>query len=40
MDGDGIFIWADGRKYEGEYKEDLKQGLGKFDWLDERSYFG
>lgn len=40
MDGTGIFTWPDGRKYEGEYKEDKKSGVGKFFWPDERAYYG
>jgi len=24
MDGEGVFIWPDGRKYTGTYKEDKK----------------
>jgi hypothetical protein len=32
MDGEGKFTWPDGRKYEGEYKDDKKEGLGIFEW--------
>jgi hypothetical protein len=32
MDGEGKFIWPDGRKYEGEYKDDKKDGFGVFEW--------
>ena len=28
MDGKGVFTWKDGRRYEGEYKEDKKDGFG------------
>jgi len=26
MEGTGVFIWSDGRKYEGEYLDDKKHG--------------
>lgn len=32
MDGEGIFKWPDGRKYEGQYKDDKKEGYGIFEW--------
>jgi len=32
MDGKGLFIWPDGRSYEGEYKDDKKHGIGLFTW--------
>lgn len=32
MDGKGLFIWPDGRSYEGEYKDDKKHGQGLFTW--------
>jgi hypothetical protein len=32
MDGEGKFTWPDGRKYEGEYKDDKKEGYGTFEW--------
>ena len=40
MDGTGVFTWADGRKYEGEYVEDKKEGHGIFTWPDQRRYDG
>ena len=30
MHGKGEFVWADGRKYNGEYLEDKKHGNGDF----------
>ncbi len=32
MDGQGIFTWPDQRKYQGEYKNDKKEGYGIFEW--------
>ena len=40
MHGRGIFTWADGRKYEGEYYDDKKAGHGVFTWPDGRMYDG
>ena len=40
MHGIGLFIWEDGRKYEGEYLNDKKHGKGKFSWSDGRMYDG
>lgn len=42
MDGKGViiyiiiqvFTWNDGRKYNGEYKDDKKHGYGVFEWPD------
>jgi len=32
MHGKGSFEWPDGRTYIGEYKNDKKDGSGKFMW--------
>lgn len=40
MDGQGLFSWADNRKYQGEYLEDKKHGYGVFTWPDGRQYDG
>ena len=32
MEGRGVFTWPDGKRYEGEYKNDKKSGYGKFFW--------
>jgi hypothetical protein len=40
MHGKGRFTWPDGRKYEGEYQNDLKHGTGIFKWPDGRVYEG
>ena len=39
MHGYGIFTWADGRIYEGQYKEDTKHGIGTFIWPDGKIYW-
>lgn len=36
----GVYLWSDGRKYEGEYKDDKKNGYGIYIWADGRKYFG
>lgn len=40
MDGKGVCIYKDNRRYEGEYKLDQKNGFGKFEWPDGRTYIG
>lgn len=49
MNGEGEYIWTDGRKYIGSYindKKDVKfinlkvKGYGKYTWSDGRSYEG
>lgn len=40
MDGHGVFIWPDQRKYTGNYVQDLKHGFGIFEWSDGRKYKG
>lgn len=34
MEGKGEFLWKDGRKYVGTYKDDKKDGYGEFFWGD------
>jgi hypothetical protein len=36
----GIFSWPDGRRYEGDYRDDKKDGNGVFSWNDGRKYEG
>jgi hypothetical protein len=38
MEGIGVYTWADGRRYEGEYKDDKKHGYGFYSWADMREY--
>jgi hypothetical protein len=40
MNGEGKFEWPDGRKYEGGYKNDKKEGHGIFSWPDGRKFDG
>jgi hypothetical protein len=40
MDGYGIYMWKDGRKYFGEYLDDKKNGYGVYLWADGRKYEG
>jgi hypothetical protein len=40
MHGYGVFTWEDGRKYEGSYVDDKKEGNGRFTWPDGRVYEG
>lgn len=32
MHGKGLFKWSDGRRYEGAYTDDKKEGHGNFEW--------
>ena len=40
MNGIGLFLWKDGRKYKGEYKEDKKYNFGCYFGTDEKKYEG
>ena len=40
MHGQGVYSWADGRKYEGDYKDDKKHGYGIYTYPDGRTYKG
>jgi hypothetical protein len=40
MEGMGVYTWQDGRRYEGEYKDDKKHGYGIYTWADLRQYQG
>jgi hypothetical protein len=33
-------LWADGRKYEGEWNDNNMHGRGKYTWSDGRVYEG
>lgn len=38
MHGKGIYVWEDGRRYEGEYINDIKNGSGKYYWPDGKKF--
>lgn len=40
MEGRGIETWADGRKYEGDFKNGKKDGEGTFEWPNGIRYIG
>jgi hypothetical protein len=40
MDGEGVFVWPDGRKYHGQYKDDKKEGYGVFEWYKNKLIIG
>ena len=40
MEGYGVYFWADGRRYEGQYLHDKKSGFGIYYWPDGRKYEG
>lgn len=40
MHGYGDLEWRDGKKYEGEFVNDKREGRGTFTWADGRVYIG
>jgi hypothetical protein len=36
----GTYVWTDGRKYEGMWKNGKMEGKGKFCFTDKRVYDG
>lgn len=40
MHGYGRYILPDGKRYEGQYKDDQKHGFGIYIWPDGRLYKG
>jgi hypothetical protein len=40
MHGQGIYTWKDGRKYEGGYKMNKKNGYGAYTYSDGSKYQG
>jgi hypothetical protein len=36
MHGHGLLVWKDGKKYEGEFVNDKREGKGTFTWADGR----
>ena len=40
MHGFGIYVWQDGRKYEGYYQFNKKHGEGTYIYSDGSRYIG
>lgn len=40
MHGYGHLQWPDGRQYEGDFVNDVREGHGTFQWNDGRIYTG
>lgn len=40
MEGTGTYQWTDGRKYTGDWKDNMMHGFGVFTFEDERVYRG
>ena len=40
MHGTGNYIWADGKAYNGQWKNNMMDGKGTFTWPDGRRYEG
>jgi hypothetical protein len=38
--GSGMYLWADGRTYEGDFYQNQRQGTGHFVWPDGATYHG
>ena len=40
MEGKGTYKWADGKEYNGEWKNGNMHGIGIYKWADGRIYEG
>jgi hypothetical protein len=40
MHGKGVYTWPTGQSYEGEYKNDIKDGFGCYRWKDGKLFIG
>lgn len=40
IQGKGTYIWSDGRKFVGNWKNSKMRGKGFYSWEDGRSYEG
>ena len=38
--GSGIYTWANGERYEGEFKDNIMSGYGTYTWPEGRTYSG
>jgi len=39
-EGRGLYNWADGSSFEGDWSKNMINGSGKYKWSDGRSYEG
>lgn len=39
-DGEGVFVWASGNIYKGQYHKDERNGYGRMEWTDGSAYEG
>lgn len=40
MHGHGVYVWQDGRRYEGHYRYNKKHGEGTYTYSDGSKYRG
>ena len=40
MEGKGVMVWPDGRKYDGQFVKNIKQGYGELHYADGSIYKG
>lgn len=40
MEGKGEMTWSDGRKYNGDFANNKRNGFGIYTWPDGRKYEG
>jgi hypothetical protein len=38
--GHGVYIWADGRKYDGQWENGKQHGIGKYVMADQTERMG
>jgi hypothetical protein len=40
MHGFGVLVWPDGRRYDGQFVLDQREGQGTMTWPDGRKFVG
>jgi hypothetical protein len=40
MEGKGVEVWGDGKRYEGDFKNGIKDGEGTYEWPNGKKYIG
>lgn len=40
MNGEGELVIKDGKKYKGQFRENMMHGEGVFEWADGKRYEG